>query len=58
MVKTVNNVVKCYRCSSFIQYDESDINEEKYSYGLGPYAGQTYKAKIIVCPKCGNKIEI
>ena len=58
MVHIVNNVVKCYRCSSFIQYDDSDIIEAEQSYGVASYAGETYKAKLIICPKCGNKLEI
>lgn len=58
MAKVINNVVKCYGCGSYIKYDESDINTEERSYGVMSYAGETYKAKVIICPKCGKKIEV
>ena len=58
MVKVVNNVVKCLHCSAYVEYDESDIKTEYRSYGVMTYAGETYIAKIITCPKCGRKIEV
>lgn len=58
MAKVINNVVKCYGCGSYIKYNESDINTEERGYGVMSYAGETYTAKIIVCPKCGKKIEV
>lgn len=58
MVKVVNNVVKCPHCSVYVEYDESDIKTEEMSYGVMTYAGETYIAKIITCPKCGRKIEV
>ena len=58
MAKVVNNVVKCYGCSSYIKYDESDIKTEERSYDVMTYAGETYIAKIITCPKCGREIEV
>ena len=58
MAKVINNVVKCYGCGSYIKYNESDINTEERCYGIMSYVGETYKAKVIVCPKCGKKIEV
>ena len=58
MTKVVNNVVKCLCCSAYVEYDESDIKTEERGYGVGTYAGETYMAKIITCPKCGRKVEI
>lgn len=58
MAKVINNVVKCPHCSAYVKYDESDIKTEERSYGVMTYAGETYIAKIITCPKCGRKIEL
>ena len=58
MAKVINNVVKCYGCGSYIKYSESDINTEERCYGVMSYAGEIYRAKVIVCPKCGKKIEV
>lgn len=58
MAKIINNVVKCYGCGSYVKYDESDIKTEERGYGVGTYAGETYMAKVIICPKCGKKIEV
>ena len=58
MAKVVNNVVKCPHCSSYVEYDESDIKTEERSYDVMTYAGETYMAKIITCPKCGRKVEL
>ena len=58
MARVINNVVKCYDCGSYVKYNESDIKTEERSYGVMSYAGETYMAKIITCPKCGRKIEI
>ena len=52
------NIVKCSCCSSYIEYDDSDIIREERGYGVMSYAGETYMAKIIICPKCGKKIEV
>ena len=52
------NIVKCPHCNVFVEYDESDISREERDYGVGTYAGETYMAKIIICPKCGKKIEV
>lgn len=58
MVKIVNNVVKCHNCGSYIEYEQEDIKTEERSYEVMTYAGETYMAKIITCPKCGSKIEV
>lgn len=59
MIKKVNgHVVKCYRCSSEWQFDESDVQEKECSYGLVSYAGETYMKRYIVCPKCGDELEV
>jgi transcription elongation factor Elf1 len=58
MSKIVDNIIKCHGCGSYIQYESSDITEKEMSYGVQSYAGETYIAKIITCPKCGKKIEI
>jgi endogenous inhibitor of DNA gyrase (YacG/DUF329 family) len=58
MTKVVLNIVKCPCCSAYVEYDESDIKTEERDYGVGTYAGETYMAKIITCPKCGRKVEI
>ena len=52
------NVVKCYKCSQYIEYGASDIEEKECSYGVQSYAGETYMGKFITCPSCGNKIEV
>ncbi len=52
------NIVKCCGCNSYIEYSDSDISIEERGYSVGTYAGETYMAKIITCPKCGKKIEI
>ena len=52
------NVVKCYRCSQYIEYGASDIEEKECSYGVQSYAGETYMGKFIICPNCGNNIEV
>ncbi len=52
------NVVKCYRCSQYIEYGASDIEEKECSYGVQSYAGETYMGKFITCPSCGSKIEV
>lgn len=52
------NITKCNRCNSYIEYSDSDISIEERGYGVGTYAGETYRVKIIVCPKCGKKLEI
>ena len=36
----------------------SDIKTEERSYDVMTYAGETYIAKIITCPKCGREIEV
>ena len=58
MIKAVLNIVKCPCCSTYVEYDESDIKTEERSYGVMTYGGDTYVAKIITCPKCGSKIEV
>ena len=52
------NITKCYGCNSYIEYSKSDIFTETRGYTVGNYAGETYLAKYIICPKCGRKIEI
>ena len=50
------NITKCYNCNAFVEYEDSDIYKVEKSYGVMDYPA--YMAKIIICPKCGNKIEI
>ena len=52
------NITRCCGCNSYIEYSDSDISTEEKGYGVGTYAGETYLAKTITCPKCGKKIEI
>ena len=52
------NIVKCMNCSKYITYSDSDIEKVERGYGVATYAGETYMAKIITCPKCGSKIEV
>lgn len=59
MVKILdNNITKCDKCRSYLEYDKSDIETKEMSYGVGTYYGETYMGKLITCPKCGNKIEV
>lgn len=52
------NIVKCPHCSAYIKYQDKDISTEERGYGVMTYAGETYMAKIIICPNCGKKIEL
>lgn len=57
-MKVLNkNVVKCI-CGAILQYNESDIKTVERGYGVQSYAGETYIAKIITCPKCKREIEV
>lgn len=58
MAHIIDNVVKCHRCSSYIKYEPSEIEEKERTYSVQSYAGETYVAKLITCPKCGDKIEV
>ena len=58
MIKVVLNIVKCPCCSTYVEYDDSDITTEERGYGVGTYYGETYMAKVITCPKCNKKIEL
>ena len=52
------NMVKCVCCGSYITYSDSDVKTEERGYGVMSYAGETYMAKLIRCPKCNNDIEV
>lgn len=59
MVKKIEgNIVKCINCGSYLEYEDSDVKTEERGYGVGTYAGETYMAKLITCPKCGRLIEL
>lgn len=51
-------MVKCVCCGSYITYSDSDVKTEERGYGVMTYAGETYMAKLIRCPKCGQEIEV
>lgn len=52
------NIVKCHHCGKNISYSSSDIYTRERGYGVGTYAGETYIAKLIRCPNCGNELEV
>lgn len=59
MVKKIEgNIVKCINCGSYLEYEDSDVKTEERGYGVGTYAGETYMAKLITCPKCSRLIEL
>jgi hypothetical protein len=59
MVKVlIGNIIRCSRCKCHLEYTASDIQEKECSYGVQSYAGETYMGKFIICPSCGNKIEV
>ena len=60
MAKVIKNknITICRGCHSYIEYDDKDITEVERSYGVQSYAGETYMAKMIVCPNCNRKIEV
>lgn len=51
-------IEKCSHCGAFVTYSESDIVMKEKGYGVMTYAGETYMAKTITCPKCGKEIEV
>ena len=59
MVKVYKgNITKCSCCGAFVTYSDSDIVMKEKGYGVMTYAGETYMAKTITCPKCNNEIEL
>ena len=57
-MKVLRGNIKECRCGAFLKYDKNDIKEVERGYDVGIYAGETYIAKIIICPICLRKIEI
>lgn len=58
MVKIIENVTICPNCKIYMEYNKEDIQNfilEYMVYG-GEYACEEYKG--IICPKCGEKINI
>lgn len=51
------NIVKC-SCGVILQYTDKDIKTVERGYSVQSYAGETYMAKIITCPKCKREIEV
>lgn len=51
------NIVKC-SCGAILQYTNEDIKTVERGYSVQSYAGETYMAKIITCPKCKREIEV
>lgn len=57
-MRILDNVVKCGYCGAYIEYSPSDIETVERGYGVQTYAGETYTASVIRCPKCGHIIEL
>ena len=59
MIKVIKDkITKCSGCSSYLKYDQSDIETHECSYGVGTYYGETYIGKFITCPVCGKRVEV
>ena len=50
-------ITNCPQCRIYIRFDDTDVHFKERSYGVATYAGETYMAKLITCPKCGKEIE-
>ena len=44
-------IVQCKNCISELRYSISNIKEDRYDDGHGYY-------KYIICPECGEKVEV
>ena len=50
------NIVKCPKCKADLAYVDVDLKkEEQFINGV---AGYTRKVESVICPECGNKIEV
>ena len=61
MVKVIKRgvrIVTCNRCSSDMKYEESDIKKEKFSITGGKSGYKEGYKEFIVCPVCGNCIQL
>ena len=58
IIKRGERVVTCNRCSSDMKYEESDIKKEKFSITGGKSGYKEGYKKFIVCPVCGNYIQL
>ena len=55
MIKEVEMpTVYCANCAHHWQYEDEDIREGTAQI----YSGEEYKVHYIVCPKCGNHLEV
>ena len=48
------NYVKCAQCSTLWTFDKEDVHSGTQVL----YDGDKYKVEYIVCPKCGNHLQV
>jgi hypothetical protein len=48
------NITKCYNCITVWTFDTVDLKVREYT----DYTGGKYESHFIICPKCGNKLEV
>lgn len=54
VVEVETPITRCANCSRYWQYEEEDIHKGIQQI----YPGEEYTVHYIVCPRCGNHLEV